>query len=84
MDCRRRGDRDRPGRGYVHPARQCARFANHGADAKFLAVASPGVFGPAYFREIADDLSSDDPPDIAALAAVMRRHGLTPAAPSPA
>ena len=66
-------------RGSVHG------FANHGAgDAKFLAVASPGVFGPAYFHEIAEVLSSDGPPDIAALAAVMRRHGLTPAPPTPA
>jgi quercetin dioxygenase-like cupin family protein len=66
-------------RGSVHA------FANHGAvDAKFLAVASPGVFGPAYFREVGDVLSSDGPPDVAALAAVMRRHGLTPAPPSAA
>ena len=35
-------------RGQVHG------FENHGSvDAKFLAIATPGVFGPAYFRDIA-------------------------------
>jgi len=65
-------------RGIVHG------FANHGdVDATFLAIASPGVFGPAYFREIGEVLaaSGGGPPDHAALADVMRRHGLTPAAP---
>jgi quercetin dioxygenase-like cupin family protein len=62
-------------RGSVHG------FANHGSvDAKFLAVATPGVFGAAYFREIGDVLAGDGPPDHGALAEVMRRHGLTPAA----
>ncbi len=60
-------------------------FSNPGADdAKFLAVVSPGVFGPSYFREVGDVLASSagDPPDLAAIGAVMRRHGLTPA-PAP-
>jgi quercetin dioxygenase-like cupin family protein len=66
-------------RGTVHG------FANHGSvDAKFLAIASPGVFGAAYFRDVGEVLAAagGGPPDHAALAAVMRRHGLTPAAPS--
>jgi quercetin dioxygenase-like cupin family protein len=64
-------------RGVVHG------FANGGSvDARFLAIATPGVFGPAYFREIADVLSADGPPDGAALADVMHRHGLTPAPPA--
>ena len=66
-------------RGVVHG------FANAGSvDAKFLAIATPGVFGAAYFREVGDVLaaSAGGPPDHAALGAVMRRHGLTPA-PSP-
>jgi hypothetical protein len=58
-------------------------FANHGtADATFLAVATPGVFGSAYFREVGDVLASEGAPDLGALAAVMRRHGLTPAVTS--
>ena len=64
-------------RGIVHG------FTNRGSvDAGFLAIATPGVLAPAYFREIADVLSSGGPPDLAALGEVMRRHGLTPAAPS--
>src|SRR5437588_9651718 len=63
-------------RGQVHG------FENHGdVDATFLAIATPAVFGPAYFREIADVLagSAGGPPDLAAIGDVMRRHGLTPA-----
>jgi quercetin dioxygenase-like cupin family protein len=59
-------------------------FQNHGdADARFLAIATPGVFGPAYFRDIAEVLEAagGGPPDLAAIGAVMRRHGLTPAQP---
>ena len=65
-------------RGVVHG------FDNHGTeDAKFLAVASPGVMTPDYFREIHDVLASNPggPPDIAKMAEVMHRHGLTPAPP---
>lgn len=65
-------------RGAVHG------FANGGAeDAKFLAIATPGVMAPAYFREIHDVLASSGggPPDFAKVAEVMRRHGLTPAPP---
>ncbi len=62
-------------------------FENGGTtDAMFLAIASPGVFGPAYFEEVAEVLAAagGGPPDLAALAAVMRRHGLTPVQPAPA
>jgi len=53
-------------------------------DATFLAIASPGVFGPAYFQEVGEVLaaSAGGPPDLAALGEVMRRHGLTPVAPA--
>jgi quercetin dioxygenase-like cupin family protein len=63
-------------RGAVH------RFDNvHSLDAKALAIVTPGVLGPEYFREMAAVVSaaSGGPPDPAAMAAVMRRHGLTPA-----
>ena len=65
-------------RGQVH------RFENRGGvDSKFLAIASPGVFGPSYFTDIAQILvaAAGGPPDLAALAETMRRHGLTPAQP---
>ena len=49
-----------------------------------VAIASPAAFGPAYFREIGEVLAAGagGPPDVAAIGEVMRRHGLTPAAPS--
>jgi quercetin dioxygenase-like cupin family protein len=65
-------------RGTIHA------FSNPGADdVKFLAIASPGLFGPSYFREVGDVVASSagGPPDLAAIGAVMRRHGLTPAPP---
>jgi mannose-6-phosphate isomerase-like protein (cupin superfamily) len=48
---------------------------------RFLTVATPGVFRPAYFEEMAAvlDTAAGGPPDISALMAVMHRHGLTPA-----
>jgi quercetin dioxygenase-like cupin family protein len=66
-------------RGQIHG------FQNHGdVDATFLAIATPAVFGQAYFREIGEVLaaSAGGPPDLAALGEVMRRHGLTPAPPT--
>jgi quercetin dioxygenase-like cupin family protein len=63
-------------RGAVH------RFDNaHGVEAKMLAIVSPGILGPEYFREIRAivEAAAGGPPDPAALAEVMRRHGLTPA-----
>ncbi len=64
-------------RGAVHA------FENrHDADARFLAVVTPGLLGPAYFHEVAAVIAdaAGGPPDPAAIGAVMRRHGLTPAA----
>jgi quercetin dioxygenase-like cupin family protein len=57
-------------------------FDNRGTeDAKFLAISSPGLMTPDYFREIHEVLASapGGPPDMAKVAEVMRRHGLTPA-----
>jgi quercetin dioxygenase-like cupin family protein len=52
-------------------------------DAKFLAVSTPGVMSPDYFRELRDVIAAaGGPPDPATIAEVMLRHGLTPA-PSP-
>ena len=60
-------------RGVVH------RFENRGdVDAKALAIVTPGVLGPEYFRDLRDVLSAGGPPDPSAIGEVMRRHGLTP------
>jgi quercetin dioxygenase-like cupin family protein len=75
----------RPGEAFCVPRGEVHGFDNHGTeDAKFLAVASPGVMTPDYFREIHDVLASNPggPPDRAKLAEIMRRHGLTPAPPA--
>jgi quercetin dioxygenase-like cupin family protein len=71
-----------PGQALCIPRGAIHAFDNrHSSDAKFLAIATPGVFGPAYFREIGEVLAAGGPPDPAAIAEVMRRHGLTPAPP---
>ena len=62
-------------RGAVH------RFDNnYSVDAKMLAIVTPGILRPDYFREIAAVVkaAAGGPPDPAAIAEVMRRHGLTP------
>jgi len=63
-------------RGAIH------RFDNlHPEMATCLAVLTPGILGPEYFREIAAVLnaSAGGPPNPAEIGEVMRRHGLTPA-----
>jgi quercetin dioxygenase-like cupin family protein len=59
-------------RGQVHV------FENRTSDdVRLLAIATPGVFGPTYFRELADVLAASDPPDPEAISVVMRRYGIT-------
>jgi quercetin dioxygenase-like cupin family protein len=63
-------------RGAVH------HFDNTGtADATSLAIVTPGLLGPDYFRDIAAVVAeaAGGPPDFAAIGQVMKRHGLTPA-----
>jgi quercetin dioxygenase-like cupin family protein len=61
-------------RGAVHS------FMAGDEDVAFLAIATPGVFGPDYFLELRDVVAATagGPPDPTAMADVMRRHGLTP------
>lgn len=59
-------------------------FENEGeADARVLAAVTPGMLGPAYFRELAalvdEAVAAGRPPDPALIGEVMLRHGLTPA-----
>lgn len=74
-----------PGRAVCVRRGQIHGFQHHeSVDASFLAVATPAVFGPDYFREVGEALAATagGPPDLTAVAAVMRRHGLTPAPPA--
>jgi quercetin dioxygenase-like cupin family protein len=71
-----------PGEVLCIPRGVAHRFDNtHDVDAKTLAIVTPGVLGPDYFRDVAAVVkaAAGGPPDLAAIAAVMRRHGLTPA-----
>jgi quercetin dioxygenase-like cupin family protein len=71
-----------PGEALCIPRGAVHQFDNTGdIDATALAIVTPGVLGPAYFREIAAilDAAAGGPPDLAAIGSVMRRHGLTPA-----
>ena len=71
-----------PGEALCIPRGAVHHFENTGAvDAAALAIVTPGILGPDYFLEIAAvlDAAAGGPPDTAAIATVMRRHGLTPA-----
>ena len=72
-----------PGEALFIPRRVIHGFSNGGdVEARFLAVISPGLLGSGYFRDVAEVLAGNGPPDVEALGEVMRRHGLTPAPPA--
>ena len=71
-----------PGQVLCIPRGAIHRFDNtRGADATMLAIVTPGILGPGYFRDVAATIAAaaGGPPNPAAIAEVMRRHGLTPA-----
>ncbi len=73
-----------PGQALCIPRGAAHRFDNLGnEDAKQLAVISPAIMGPAYFREAAEVLAAaaGGAPDRARMMDVFRRHGMTPAVP---
>jgi quercetin dioxygenase-like cupin family protein len=63
------------------------RGAVHGFDnlqattAKGLAVVTPALIGPEFFREIAAIVNAGGPPDLDKIKAVMIKHGLVPVLP---
>jgi mannose-6-phosphate isomerase-like protein (cupin superfamily) len=76
-----------PGQALCIPRGAVHRFDNLGTeDVKQLAVISPAIMGPAYFREAAEliDAAAGGPPDRAKMMEVFQRHGMTVAAPPPA
>ena len=75
-----------PGQALCIPRGATHRFDNLGGeDVKQLAVISPAVMGPAYFREAAEVIGAGGgPPDRAKMTDVFRRHGMTLAVPPPA
>jgi quercetin dioxygenase-like cupin family protein len=73
-----------PGQALLIPRGAVHQFDNQGnVDAKALAIATPGIFSPDFFREAGAvlDAAAGGPPDLAAIGEIMRRHGLTPVAP---
>jgi quercetin dioxygenase-like cupin family protein len=72
-----------PGEALCIPRGAVHQFDNtHDVDARALAIVTPGILGPDYFREVAAflDRAVGGPPDYAALGEVMHRHGITCAA----
>jgi quercetin dioxygenase-like cupin family protein len=49
-------------------------------DAKALAVITPALLGPGYFKEIGEIVNAGGPPDVGKLKLVMTKHGLIPVA----
>ena len=75
-----------PGQALCIPRGAIHRFDNNGShDVKALCLITPGAIGPQYFREAAELINAvaGGPPDRAKMAEIMRRHGLTPAPPTP-
>ncbi len=71
-----------PGQSLVIPRGAVHRFDNLRATrTRSLAIITPGILGPDFFREIAAALraSAGDPPNLTAIGEIQRRHGLTPA-----
>ena len=62
-------------RGVVH------QFENRGdEDATSLGIVTPGILGPAYFRDLRAlvEAAAGGPPDPVEIGKMMLRHGLTP------
>jgi quercetin dioxygenase-like cupin family protein len=75
-----------PGQALCIPRGAVHRFDNLGSkDVKQLAVITPAIMGPAYFREAAEVIgaAAGGPLDRAKMADIFRRHGMTVAAPPP-
>ena len=73
----------------IAPGETCfiPRGAVHGfenlnnEDAKALAVVTPALLGPIFFKEVAEIVNAGGLPDLEKLKLVMAKHGLIPAIP---
>lgn len=73
-----------PGQALCIPRGAVHRFDNNSnRDAKQLAIITPAIMGPAYFREAAEliNAAAGGPPDKVKMVEVFRRHGMTVATP---
>jgi quercetin dioxygenase-like cupin family protein len=73
----------------IAPGETCfiPRGAVHGfenlknRDAKALAVITPALLGPIFFKEVAEIVNAGGPPDLEKLKLTMTKHGLIPVIP---
>jgi quercetin dioxygenase-like cupin family protein len=73
----------------IGPGQSCfiPRGAVHGfsnlqpTNARALAVITPALLGPDFFKEAAAIVNAGGPPDVEKLKAVLLKHGLVPAPP---
>ena len=73
----------------IAPGETCfiPRGAVHGfenlknEDAKALAVITPALLGPIFFKEVAEIVNAGGPPDLEKLKLTMTKHGLIPVIP---
>ena len=76
----------------IGPGESCfiPRGAVHGfnnlkqTDAKALAIVTPALIGPDYFKETAAIVNAGGPPDLEKIKAVMAKHGLVAVMPKAA
>ena len=47
-------------------------------DAKALAISTPGLIGPDYFKELAVIVNAGGPPDIEKIKILFKKYGLVP------
>ncbi len=75
----------------IGPGQSCfiPRGAVHGfknlkpTEGRALAVITPALLGPEFFREAAAIVNAGGPPDVEQLKAVLLKHGLVPVPPVP-
>ncbi len=66
-----------PGASLFIPRGAVHSFINETAGTvRFLAVITPGILGPQYFREVGAAVAAGGPPDLKVIGAIMDRHGL--------
>jgi quercetin dioxygenase-like cupin family protein len=73
----------------IAPGETCfiPRGAVHGfvnlkdREARALAVITPALLGPIFFKEVAEIVNAGGPPDLEKLKRVMTKHGLVPVLP---
>jgi quercetin dioxygenase-like cupin family protein len=71
-----------PGESFFVPRGAVHGFNNLGRTAaKALAVITPGLLGPDFFKEAAAIVNAGSPPDINRLDSVMAKHGLVAVMP---